>query len=371
MRKTIAIVLSLLLSLSACTALAEALQTEMLFLPDGIWTLIGPDTWQYVTQSATHLSADQRAIAEDLGLEVTDEALPSGVALTLEHLSLLYPGAESLFSLPEILPESGTQPVTGSSLGLVQFELTGEWYYGDDGVLYYRHTALSAPVTAAQVFAELNGPKVPTPASEKIIYLTIDDTPGEYTMEMLAMLDQLDIKATFFIVGAFAKRDPIFVRAIYERGHVLANHSYSHDAEILSSNFRACLNDFKRCETAVAEALGFRVPMPILRIPYGGSTIPVSFRTQLQQNGYMWIDWNALNGDTEAAITSDKAAVDRAISTAKRYDGSIVMLVHDGKKRTIRTLPELVEYFKAQGYEFRTLTTDIETIPGVRMGFPK
>jgi len=161
------------------------------------------------------------------------------------------------------------------------------------------------------------------------------------------------------------------LRAIYEQGHAIANHSYTHQESSLKRSFSSCLDEFKKTEQEVNRALGFELPMPIIRIPYGSGILTADYLDRLQRAGYYWIDWNALNGDTEGHIQSDAAALERAITTAGRYDGSIVMLVHDGKKRTIRILPELVAHFREQGYEFRVLDANVPRIPGVRAGEPK
>ncbi len=301
-------------------------EREILFLPSGIWILTGYNTWTFQVGHAISLTAEQRDTAELAGIMLEAGNVREGAILTIEQLYALYPGAEALLAPPLMYP------------------------------------------VRQQPMAEAG---VTVPASEKIFYLTIDDTPSETTPEMLALLDSLGIKATFFIVGGRARQYPEYVRAIYDAGHVIANHSYSHDAKILSSSASACLADFRKCEKAVADALGFPLEMPILRIPYGASTVPVSYRTKLQENGYMWIDWNALNGDTESTIKSDKAALERAYSTAVRYDGAVVMLVHDGKDRTLRTMEEMIAHFSEKGYTFGVLQTNIERIPGARMGFPK
>lgn len=361
MRRTCALVLIIALCLCPVLSMAEAIATppssESLMLPLGIWLLTEDGSWSLNTQTDATLSPAQAELAEEADIRLVDGKLPAGSVLTLEQLFLLYPGAEEHFNPPTRKPE------------LELFAMDGEWYYDDDGVLYYNHGDGYDVMTVDEVFAALGG-KPTTAASEKIIYLTIDDAPSIYTMDLLATLDRLSVKATFFVVGAYVRQRPTFLRAIYEQGHVVANHSFSHDAGNLSSTFNNCLNDFQRCEEAVHEALGFELAMPILRVPYGSTTLPTEFRTKLQKLGYMWIDWNALNGDTEPDIKSDADALQRAISTASRYDGSIVMLVHDGKKRTIRTLEEMVKHFHAQGYEFRVLDTNIEKIPGVRTGYP-
>ncbi|MCL1963465.1 MAG: polysaccharide deacetylase family protein, partial [Firmicutes bacterium] len=209
------------------------------------------------------------------------------------------------------------------------------------------------------------------PANGKTIYLTIGDAPSPTTAELLAVLDELNVKATFFVVGSYVRKWPDALRAIYEHGHTIGNHAYSYDLQVLNASFSACLHDFQRAERMVADVLGFELPMPLLRIPYGSSKIPPLYRTRLQEEGYLWLDWNALNGDTESATKSDDDVIRRAISTAGRVEGDIVLLVNDNKQRTIRTLPAIVSHFREAGYVFRTLDYNtLEKIPDVRMGLP-
>ena len=167
------------------------------------------------------------------------------------------------------------------------------------------------------------------------------------------------------------KKYPVFLRAIYDQGHIIGNHSYSHDQTILKESVSSAIADFKKCQNRVNAALGFDYPMTVARVPYGSSTLSAEARRQLQKLGYLWIDWNALNGDAEKGIDSYEESYDYAIRTAERCPGDVVMLMHDGKKRTIEMLGELAEYFRENGYEFAVIMTDItEKIDGVRMGFP-
>jgi len=63
---------------------------------------------------------------------------------------------------------------------------------------------------------------------DKVLYLTFDDGPSAYTQEILDLLAQYDAKATFFVIGRAADRQPELIEAIYAAGHGLGNHTYSH-----------------------------------------------------------------------------------------------------------------------------------------------
>jgi peptidoglycan/xylan/chitin deacetylase (PgdA/CDA1 family) len=331
---------------------------------DGIWSWSAERGWNYQLYQDVPLSEAAQAVAAAYGLYLQAGALPRGSMLSqAQLLSVLFEWDSALLPAP---------PPRWPALSM--FELNGQWYEESDGALMYHPGGDYAPMSVQQVFAALDTgdhgqPETPVTPNGKTIYLTVDDTPGPYTMELLAVLHNLGVPATFFIVGAYAKEYPLFVRAIYAQGHALANHSYTHNAAYLTDSFRACLNDFKRCENAVAEALGFFLPLPLLRVPYGASTISSEYRTRLQEAGYTWIDWNALNGDAQTDVHSDADVLRNAYETAAACKGDIVFLVHDAKKRTIRTLPEMVRHFRAQGYAFALLTPELGGIEGVRAGW--
>ncbi|MHB1153791.1 MAG: polysaccharide deacetylase family protein [Eubacteriales bacterium] len=81
--------------------------------------------------------------------------------------------------------------------------------------------------------------------SEKRIALTFDDGPTEVTQSILNLLDELDIKATFFLCGKEIEARPQDAAAIAERGHAIGNHSYSHKRMILVP-YDFCRNEIEK-----------------------------------------------------------------------------------------------------------------------------
>lgn len=342
----------LLVLILVCTPVLTAVAAP---LPIGEWREDDALGTVYVLLEDTSFTAEQlRELGMTLPEGLAAASLPKGFSLTIAEMEQIFSG--DLSDLPAVLAPA-----------LSFFSLTGDWRTDEGGALWYRHTLGDAWLSFDDVVAAL-APDAGLPEPGHKIYLTIDDTPGQYTMDLLAMLKLLNVRATFFILGANVNHFPDSLRAIYNEGHVLANHSHSHAADTLNSSAAACIADFRFCQTTIERVLGFPVSMPIVRIPYGSSTIPSAYKSAMVRAGYAWIDWNALNGDTESSIDSDDAALKRAFTTAARYNGDIVMLVHDGKKRTIRTMPQLVQHFRDLGYTFDVLTTDLADIKGVRMG---
>ena len=76
----------------------------------------------------------------------------------------------------------------------------------------------------------------------------------------------------------------------------------------------------------------------------------------MRDQGYAWFDWNVMTGDAQYTFKSDQEMLDYTLSQVRGQD-VIILLMHEAKERTRRILPELVVYFRENGYEFRALST--------------
>ena len=193
-------------------------------------------------------------------------------------------------------------------------------------------------------------------ANEKVVYLTFDDGPSENTEKVLDVLKQYDVKATFFITGYGEEYRPMIRRA-YEEGHTIGLHTYSHKYEEVYASEDAYFADLEKVGKIAEEQIGF-VPC-FIRFPGGASnTVSAKYKqgimTQLtgkvQEKGYQYYDWNVDSGDG-AGYKKDQIV---SASKTDRYQ-HIMLLLHDGrsKEETVKALPEIIEYYKNQGYEFR------------------
>jgi len=103
------------------------------------------------------------------------------------------------------------------------------------------------------------------PNKEKVLYLTFDDGPVSGVIEpLLTLLDSYQAKATFFVIGACAKRQPELMKMIYQRHHTLANHSYSHPSFHKISHTEKC-QEISKTNKLISEVTGkscsfFRAP---------------------------------------------------------------------------------------------------------------
>ncbi len=180
-------------------------------------------------------------------------------------------------------------------------------------------------------------------ADKKIIYLTFDDgCVPEVTMQILYILDRYDIKATFFIVGENAAKYPDLLNDLRGRGHRIGNHTFNH---------------IKGTKTTTAEYIAntaqanLYLHTDLFRPPYGKMT-----RQQKKMIGrkYEIVLWDIITHDYDKRITPD-----RIMSVIRKCtrNGSIVNF-HDSVKaapNTLTVLPQAIEFWKSEGYEFGIL----------------
>lgn len=191
-------------------------------------------------------------------------------------------------------------------------------------------------------------------AAIKRAYLTFDDGPSKYTDEILDILAENNIKATFFVIG----KDETYYdkyRRIVNEGHTLALHSFSHNyGEIYSSldNFAADIEELRNLlyDVTGVNCIYYRFP--------GGSSNTVSSVSMdtlvdyVNSRGLVYFDWNALNGDSVSAGLSASELVDNVMKDALRYDDTVILL-HDLEDRhtTVESLQLLIDELKEAGYE--------------------
>ena len=203
---------------------------------------------------------------------------------------------------------------------------------------------------------------------KKIVFLTFDDgTSKTNTPEVLRILRENNVKATFFLTGSNidnggqTARD--LIKQEFEEGHAIANHSYSHDIKTLypgrSLDLEAFKADFEKNDKLLKEVLGENFSTRVIRCPGGYMSWKdmQPLDKYLEENNMVSIDWNALNADAEGRKKNADELAQYAIKTSEGKE-MVVLLMHDtyGKEETVKALPQLIKYFKDNGYEFKTLS---------------
>jgi Predicted xylanase/chitin deacetylase len=198
-----------------------------------------------------------------------------------------------------------------------------------------------------------------------VAYLTFDDGPSEYTEDILDILDYYNVKATFFVMYHKDMADKY--KAIVDRGHTIALHTYTHDYKKVYRSETAFFNEISRIQTYVYRVTGKK--SRILRFP-GGSSNTVSrhycegimdtLKKSVPARGFVYHDWNVDSCDAEAYNMAPEkllANVQKSLTKYRKPD----ILMHDAgasKRTTVEALPMIIEYIYSKGYSMEGLQLD-------------
>ena len=200
---------------------------------------------------------------------------------------------------------------------------------------------------------------------EKIIYLTFDDGPTEYTQALLDRLDRYDVKVTFFVTNQYPEYQDMIGEA-HRRGHKIALHSYSHNYSIYTSE-EAFYEDLEMLNEVVKEQT--KEEAKIVRFPGGSSNciswnyscgIMTSLTEGMEEHGYMYCDWNVDSLDSHGYLTAEEIAK-TAIAGIKKREVSIV-LMHDMEMCNVYAVEKIISWGLANGYSFLPMSEDMEMI---------
>ena len=204
----------------------------------------------------------------------------------------------------------------------------------------------------------------------KVVFLTFDDgIDPTLTPQVMDILKEYGVHATFFHIGytITPENGDILKRQITE-GHAIANHSLSHNFNLLYPgrvpNQSQIVSEVNQTMANFQAILGKDFKTRIFRYPGGHMSWQGLESTDhaLAKEDIQWIDWNMLCGDAEPLSvrpTTSESMMAYMDGSQKYFPETTVkvVLMHDtaGKELTVQTLPQIIEYFKNQGYTFGVL----------------
>ncbi|WP_283727963.1 polysaccharide deacetylase family protein [Clostridium perfringens] len=204
----------------------------------------------------------------------------------------------------------------------------------------------------------------------KYVFLTFDDGPSNSTEKILNILKDKDVHGTFFVLGSSIEKDSKrqeYLKEELKSGNAIANHSYSHDFKKLYPGNKlkidSFMDEFNKTNDIMQSILGGEFDCKVLRMPGGYGTRKYykdpslkEFDDTLQENGIINVDWNALDGDAEGKPYSTEEMLNYVKKTSKGKN-HVVILMHDaaGKEKTVEILPQIIDYYKNEGYEFKVI----------------
>ena len=204
------------------------------------------------------------------------------------------------------------------------------------------------------------------------VYLTFDDGPGPYTDELLDVLAEYDVKATFFVIGRKDEHSLKMYKRIVEEGHTLAMHTYTHQYEKIYSSVKAFKKDLNKLSNLLYEATGEKPKY--FRFPGGSSnsvsSLPMAdFIAYLNKKDIVYFDWNVINGDATGKDMTAKQMVSMVMSGVRKNNNSIV-LMHDSvsKDTTVKSLPSLIKKLQKEDYVILPITKYTKPIQHIDAG---
>jgi peptidoglycan/xylan/chitin deacetylase (PgdA/CDA1 family) len=197
--------------------------------------------------------------------------------------------------------------------------------------------------------------------SPNTAYLTFDDGPSDHTNDLLNILKEYDVKATFFLNGGTTDEKKKIMKRIADEGHTIGIHSNSHVYTDIYSSVEAYLEDFYETYQIIYEATGVRPT--IFRFP-GGSInnynrlIYEQIIAEMTRRGFVYYDWNVAGDDTSNTATWTSIYNNITVG-AKKYIGSqIIVLLHDTKSKTITVVEDVIVALRDMGFTFSEIKTD-------------
>ena len=202
-------------------------------------------------------------------------------------------------------------------------------------------------------------------SNEKTAYLTFDDGPSPLTLKILDLLDEYNIKATFFVTYKDDDSSISIYKEIVNRGHKIGIHTSSHVYDEIYSSIDAYLDDFYKIFTHIYDITG--VKPDIFRFP-GGSinpynvTIHKEIIAEMLRRGFTYYDWNVDSGD--GFVDSTKTSIIESVKNRSKNFNRIIVLMYDSdyKQNTYQALPTIIDYLNENNYNIEKLDSTIVPI---------
>lgn len=176
--------------------------------------------------------------------------------------------------------------------------------------------------------------------NDKMIALTFDDGPDQYTQKLLDGLKINNVKASFFVLGKKAEKNPEIIRQMNNDGHLIGNHTYSH-IDFLKAKKLEVLNQLNETDDIIENIIGEKTLF--YRPPYG-HYLGTTLNCVSDKIAVVWsndpADWKHLD---------ENYVYNYIINNAK--DGAIILL-HDTKESTVNAVLRAVDVLTDEGFTF-------------------
>ncbi len=195
---------------------------------------------------------------------------------------------------------------------------------------------------------------------EKVIALTFDDGPDkDYTPQILDILKENNVKATFFVVGENVKSNSDIIKRQYQEGHEIGNHTFTH-INVSKNGYNEIYKEINNTQKLVKDVIG--IEPKIFRPPYRAISKPMcNIVKENNMNIVLWSDLDSRDWSNPGTYY----IVDTITSKVK--NGTIILLhdynkLRNKKSQTIQALEIVIPKLKEMGYKFVTVSELIENL---------
>ena len=193
--------------------------------------------------------------------------------------------------------------------------------------------------------------------TSKFVYLTFDDGPTYVVTDaLLDVLKKQNVKATFFIVGKEIEGKESILKRIYNEGHGIGLHTYSHNFKKIYRSTDEFICEMKKDSNKIEEVTGFAPK--VIRFPGGSSKhLNASTLEELHKNNLKVYDWNVnLSDGINPNLSVSQLIKNSQIIKGNKNVAILLMHCNFNNKNTVKALPEIIKYYKDLGYEFKAIT---------------
>lgn len=196
---------------------------------------------------------------------------------------------------------------------------------------------------------------------EKVIYLTFDDGPSPNTSKILSILEDENVKATFFVIGNQVDIYKDTIKKLQESGMCILPHTNTHNYRQIYKTADDYFSDLDSCKNKIMNITS-KEPVNFVRFPGGVNNellrddILSEIRERFLDDRYYFIEWNVYGFDAEAIPRNSQVIYESTVNQLLNNSKAIVLL-HDGygNKNTVDSLRGIINKAKDFGYKFKTL----------------
>lgn len=353
--------LAILISVAGCSLLNPSEPTSM---PPASGTAVtssstGVASTGGTSSLATSASASASESVTSSTTATTTDTKPATGTATTAGTSTAAPTSAATTAGPTPSPTTVRPTTTATAaIDLSKLSLTARsWSYNRPaGTSLFKDIRVTIPSAAATLIAPWSVIWQARPASQKTVYLTMDEG-YEFetnTSEILDIAAGRDVRIAFFITGSYLRSQPALVRRMVAEGHLVLNHTDTHPnlaALYAEKGATAVLASLQKLETEYRSLTGQSMRRYV-RPPSGAYS--ERLLALLKQNGFRTVFWSFAYRDWLTAEQPEPADALHAI-LGELHDGSVILL-HAVSNTNVAILPQVIDGIRARGYRIGSLT---------------